>query len=284
MAMDKVRDFYQRYSGLGKTGQSLPQNGQGFRVGMANGNGLALALGNGQELVELPIDGVNRLVMIQKYVAPGIGNALPLGLGGGNASWIGQAVNKEEIALGLEALHQPAHGLSVAGQQTAHVVVDAHNVWHTIQIVEQGAKEALPSHVDAQSALVQLDSMQGLHRQVQDGFLVLTLSLAQQILAMGCLGQDGVGDVARQGQGGQALGLAVAHVVDDDGDAGVGKERAAKAQEHQQQEDGFCNPALYAPGYVEYPGLRAFWACPRTWCPIQAGPDSGLRHPFWPQW
>jgi hypothetical protein len=117
------------------------------------------------------------------------------------------------------------------------VIIDANNLWQLIQVFKQGTEKLLSPHADTQSTLVQRDLMQGLHGQMQDDFPVLTPCLTQQTLAMRCVRQDGVSDIARQLQGGHALGLVVANIVDDDGyaDCGLGLGDQWSGEQQQTQ-------------------------------------------------
>lgn len=214
----------------------MPQNFKGFRVGMADGDGLAPGLGQCQELVELLVDRGQGAFVVEKDIAIGGGDALLPCQASGQAPRIGEAVDEEEVALRLDALHQPVHGLVVGGEQTAHVVVDADDGGQGVQAVEEGAEELLALHAQTQTALVQADLMQGLHGQVQDDFPLQSLGLAQQALAVRGLGQDGEGDVAREVQGLKAPGFVIAQVVDDDGDAGIGQQGAGQAQQQEQEQ------------------------------------------------
>lgn len=214
----------------------MAQNFDGFRVGVADGDGLAFGFGQRQQLVELLVDGGCGAIIVEKDITGGGGDTLLPCQTSSEAFGAGQAVDEEEIALCLDALHQPVHGLLIGGEQAAHVIVDAHDIRQGLQAAKEGAEEFLATHADAQATLVQADLMQGLHGQVQDGLFVQASGFTQQALAVRCLGQDGVGNVARQPQGLQAPGLVIAQVVDDDGDADIGQERVAEAEQEQQEQ------------------------------------------------
>lgn len=190
---------------------------------MADGNRLAPGFGQAQELVELFVDGSHRALIVEKDIPVGGGNPGLFCQVSGQALGAGEAVDEKEIALCLDALHQPAHGLVVGGEQAAHVVVDANDGRQGIQAVKEGAKELLALHAHAQAALVESGLVQGLHGQVQNDFLLQPTSLAHQALAVRGLGQDRVGNVTRQPQDLKVPGFVVAQVIDDDGDAGIGQ-------------------------------------------------------------
>jgi hypothetical protein len=140
-------------------------------------------------------------------------------------------------------VHQPHHVAGMAGQQAAHVVVDAAHMGYRRQILLQGADELGLGHVQGDAARIQGPMIHRGHGQVQDDLLVHRVGAHGQVPGMGGMGQEGAGHRCRQVHDPLAGSPVQSKIVDDDADhrQGLGRQgRAGQQQQDQQPYAGSC--------------------------------------------
>ena len=145
-------------------------------------------------------------------------------------------------------MHQPFHIAGKAGEQTAHVVVDADDVRERVQVIAHGRKEFLPGHVQCQGAGAEetvLVLFQGLHGQMQQHFLAVPVGQFGHDCCMGGMREDGVGQGTGQFYGLQILISAITDIINNDADQGnlclvllIGRCRGSTNSEGQKEKGG----------------------------------------------
>ena len=165
--VDQLRDRDQVYTACRQGWQQLFQHVQGFGMGMADADGVALSFRNRYQLLELLRNFVVLRCVIQKHVplqvwtTVGLGHLLCDGIAGGSA------VEEVQTLAHLQRLHEPSHRLGLLGQQAAHVVAYTHHLRQGRQVVMYGPYDLLSGHAPGQRAWPQRLSTDGLHGQVQ---------------------------------------------------------------------------------------------------------------------
>jgi hypothetical protein len=107
-------------------------------------------------------------------------------------------------------------------QQTAHVVIQATDMWHGFDIGAQGTYKLPVRHVQREYAGFPPGGMMTnrLHRQVQHDFLLTGMRLPGQFCSVGPIREEGAGYGTGQVEDTPARALLIAHVINDNGNSG----------------------------------------------------------------
>lgn len=113
----------------------------------------------------------------------------------------GPAIDKKQFSTTGKCLHDPGHGPWVAGEQTAHVVVQADHMGNGPQALQQGRLEGRFRHMQGQRPGTRVGAIMGGHRKMQHHLLPSLMGLLRKPGGMGGMGQEGVGHLPGQTQG-----------------------------------------------------------------------------------
>ncbi len=181
------------------------------------------------------------------------------------------AVDEKEVRF-AQAAHQPAHGGRVSCQQTPHVVIDSCHKGDGSEILLQGGEEYLLRHAQGERASSERIAQIGLHRQMQHHLPIQLMGSNRLFPGIGGLWQKRVGDSPGQCQGLFAGMLAIAHVIDDQGDAdraitdSIRFGQARLRGLHQRDEESGYQPRgshqSLSHSVIQPPPLRVKWLDP----------------------